>query len=102
MLQCSLVACPDQHEQLTLDLLALRAGMHPELVQQFVEFGLLQPVEEQDAILFFDASDVIRLAAIGRLRSELGINLPGVAVVLELLDRIRALERENRSLRCRL
>lgn len=102
MLPCALVACPDRHEQLTLELLALRAGMHPALVLQFVECGLLQPVEEQGAILFFDTADVVRLAVIGRLRKELGINVPGIAVVLELLDKIRALERENRSLRCKL
>ena len=39
-------------QQLTLDMLAARAGMHPALIQQFVEFGLIEPVELQGARSF--------------------------------------------------
>jgi MerR family transcriptional regulator/heat shock protein HspR len=87
---------------LTLDVLASLAGVHPGLVRYFVEFGLLQPAHEADAAQFFEASDVLRLRTIVRLRDELGINLAGVAVVLELLDKIRALEHDNGALRARL
>jgi hypothetical protein len=34
-----------------------------------------------------------------RLRRDLGANLPGVAVILDMLDRIAALQREIRWLR---
>jgi hypothetical protein len=44
-----------------------------------MEFGLLRPLG----------------------RTELGINLPGVAVILDLFERLRTLERENQSLRNR-
>jgi MerR family transcriptional regulator/heat shock protein HspR len=100
MQQYDLVACPNQHQQLTLEVLAVRAGTHPALVERFMEFGLLQPIGGEDTILF-DPSDVRRLGVINRLRAELGINLPGVAVVLDLLERLRILERENQSLRHR-
>ena len=88
-------------QELTLDMLAARAGMHPALVQQFVEFGLIEPVEWQGARLLFDASAVPRLRMIGRLRESLGINLAGVAVILDLRDRFCALQRENETLRSR-
>jgi hypothetical protein len=81
-------------EEMTLDGLAACAGMHPDLVARLVDFGLLQPV--------FDASKVIRLRSIQRLRNELGINLEGVAVVLDLVERLQALERENAWLRAKL
>jgi DNA-binding transcriptional MerR regulator len=88
-------------QQLTLDMLAARAGMHPGLVQQFVEFGLIEPVEWQGARSLFDASAVPRLRMIRRLRESLGINLAGVAVILDLRERFCALQRENETLRSR-
>jgi hypothetical protein len=52
--------------------------------------------------LFFDASAVPRLRTIGRLRKGLGINVAGVAVILDLLDKLCALQRENEMQRSRL
>ena len=75
-------------QQLSLDALAAHAGMHPMLVEHFVEFGLIEPVEREGATLLFDASAVPRLRMIGRLRETLGINLAGIAVILDLLDQI--------------
>jgi DNA-binding transcriptional MerR regulator len=96
-----IVLCRREPQHLTLDMLAARAGMHPALVQQFVEFGLIEPVEWQGARSLFDASAVPRLRMIGRLRESLGINLAGVAVILDLRDRFCALQRENETLRSR-
>jgi DNA-binding transcriptional MerR regulator len=71
-------------------------------VEQFVQFGLIEPLQPKGAQLFFDASAVPRLRTISRLRESLGINLAGVAVVLDLLDKFSALQRENKMLRSRL
>jgi DNA-binding transcriptional MerR regulator len=87
---------------LTLDALAARAGMHPALVERFVELGLIQPVEWEGARALFDPSDIPRLRVIGRLRESLGINVAGIAVILDLLDRFGAMQRENETLRSRL
>jgi DNA-binding transcriptional MerR regulator len=94
-----IVLCRRNPEELTLDMLAARAAMHPKLVERFVEFGLIEPVGREGARLLFDAAAVLRLRAIGRLRDGLGLNLAGVAVVLDLVDRCRALKRENEMLR---
>jgi len=96
------VVIPHRREELTLDVLATRAGIHPLLAQRFVEFGLVHSVRQEDQVLFFDVAEIPRLRMINRLREVLGINLPGVEVVLNLLDNLRALQRENESLRCRL
>ena len=89
-------------QQLTLDTIAAQAGFHPALVERFVELGLLEPVERQGTIMLFDVSAVPRLQTIGRLRQSLGINLAGVAVIVDLLDRFCALQRANESLRNQL
>ena len=89
-------------QKLTLDALASRAGMHPTLVERFVEFGLIEPSEQEGTTLFFDPSAIPRLRMIGRLRESLGINLSGIAVIQDLLDRLCALQLENEALRRRL
>jgi DNA-binding transcriptional MerR regulator len=82
-------------ELLTLEALAAHAGTHPALVEHFVECGLLEPSAREGDRLFFDSAAVPRLRMIGRLRQELGINVAGIAVILDLRDKICALQREN-------
>jgi DNA-binding transcriptional MerR regulator len=90
------------NQQMTLDALALHARMHPAVVEQFIEFGLITPMKRERAKSFFDPSVVSRLQTIARLREGLGINLAGISVILDLVDRLSALQRENKALRSRL
>jgi DNA-binding transcriptional MerR regulator len=91
-----------ESNEVTLDALAALAGMHPALVERFVEFGLIQPAATGGTVILFDSSKSSRLRSIMRLRNDLGINLQGVAVVLDLVERLRVLERENASMRAKL
>jgi DNA-binding transcriptional MerR regulator len=86
-------------ERLTLEAAAARVGLHPVLVERFVEFGLVEPVERTGAEIRLDAASLPRLVAISRLRTDLGVNLHGVAVILDLVDRLAALQRELTWLR---
>jgi MerR family transcriptional regulator, heat shock protein HspR len=94
-----IVLCRREREQLTLEMLAAAAEIHPGLVEQFVTYGLLEPVEWTGPMLLFDAAAVPRLQAILRLRRDTGVNLAGIDMILDLLDRLRSLDRENRWLR---
>ncbi len=84
---------------LTLEALAVEVHLHPALVEQFVAYGLLEPIIGGDRVTWFDVRAVRRLRTICRLREDLGINLPGVAAVLDLLERIDRLQREVAHLR---
>ena len=66
---------------------AAHFGIHSEVARYFVEFGLLEPAEVTGSIVMLDAAGMHRLGVIQRLRCDLGINLPGIGVILELLDR---------------
>lgn len=81
-------------EQLTLNGLAACTGMHPALIEYFVDYGLLEPSARTGTQLFFDAACIARLRMIERLRRDLGANLAGIAVILDLLDRLTTLQRE--------
>jgi MerR family transcriptional regulator, heat shock protein HspR len=91
-----------ERRQLTLEAVASKAGAHPTLVERYVECGLIEPIEWEGASPLFDLSVVPRLGVIERLRCDLGINVAGVGVILEMVERLRALQRENDLLRSRL
>ncbi len=93
--QCEIILCRSERELLTLEALASGAGIHPYLVERFVEYGLIEPLEWVGPLRLFDAAAVPRLRMIMRLRRDIGVNLPGIGVIMDLLDRLRALEREN-------
>ena len=81
-------------EQLTLEDLAACAGVHPALIEHFVDYGLIEPVARQGMQRLFDTACLTRLRMIERLRRDLGANLAGIAVILDLLDRLTTLQRE--------
>jgi len=83
-----------ESEQLTLERLAACVGVHPTLVTYFVEYGLLEPISRTGTQWLFDTACIARLRTIERLRRDLGANLAGIAVILDLLDRLTALQRE--------
>jgi DNA-binding transcriptional MerR regulator len=90
---------PAAGQRLTREALAAEVGLHPDLVERFIAYGLLSPVPGEQGARRFDVKEVRRLRAVCRLRNDLGVNLPGIAVILDLLERIEALKRELASLR---
>jgi MerR family transcriptional regulator/heat shock protein HspR len=79
-----------------LQTLARLAGVHPTLVSQYIQRGLLDPVEDRGGQdWWFNDRSLYILRKIQRLRTDLGVNLNGVAVVLELLRQIDELQRES-------
>jgi hypothetical protein len=65
----------------TIDTLARRAGVHPDLVRALVASGWIARDEPP-----------ARLARAMRLRRDLGVNLAGALLACDLLDRIDELE----------
>lgn len=69
---------------------------NPELLIRLDELGMI--TLRQGMI---SSSDLHRVKRMLRLRSRLGVNLTGAAVILDLLDRIDELEAEIQSLKWR-
>jgi DNA-binding transcriptional MerR regulator len=83
-----------ENSLLTLEDLAKAAGMTPEVVDTFVRYRLVEPSSESNSHQLFPISCVERLKRILRLRYDLGVNLAGAAVILEMTERIEELKRE--------
>ncbi|MCB2215245.1 chaperone modulator CbpM [Desulfofustis glycolicus] len=88
----------DERRLLTIEELGRLVDVHPDLLQRFVVYGLIDPEIDKPCLLFADRA-IVRIRKIQRLRGDLGLNLAGCGVVLDLLDRIDDLEREIHYLR---
>jgi chaperone modulatory protein CbpM len=87
---------------LSVDQLAHRCGLHPDMVRRLVALGLLPCRQDACEGTRFDPSAVAVVGRIQRLRRGLGLNYAAIGLVLDLLDRIDELEsllrRERTSL----
>ena len=77
---------------LSVDQLAHRCGLHPDMVRRLVALGLLPCRPHSGGESRFDPSAVAIIARIHRLRNGLGLNYAAIGLVLDLLDRIDELE----------
>ena len=83
--------------RLSLNTVAERSGLHPVLIRKLVALGLLDCTSDANGQLWFAPSTMATLARIQRLRSQLSLNYAAIGLVLDLLDRIDALEAQVRS-----
>lgn len=88
---------------LTVEELACRCGVHPELIDRLSRLGLIDAADwDLSGEALFHREAITVIGRIMRLRNELGVNYAGVGVILELMERIEALEANIRRLEKRL
>lgn len=78
--------------RLSLQTVARRSGVHPDLVRRFVALGLVEAGRDASGALVFDSTAPAALARVQRLRTGLCLNYASIGLVLDLLDRISLLE----------
>lgn len=86
----------------TITELCLRTGVSEEELTEIVGLGMIEPHQLQADTWLFDDSAVTIVHRAVRLRNELELDWPGIAVALTLMDDIAHLKQENRLLRQRL
>lgn len=77
-------------------------GVHAEIILELTEYGILEPHGKKISSWRFTHSHIIRSKKALRLQKDLNINLPGVALVLELLDEATLLRRRVNQLERKL
>jgi chaperone modulatory protein CbpM len=91
----------DEEETLTLAELSRACAMHAEWVVSLVEEGVLEPSGRSPANWRFSGTSLRRALSAARLQHDLGINLAGVALVLDLIDEMETLRKRLRALETR-
>ncbi len=79
-----------------------RCGLHAEIITEMVAYGIVTPIEPTQTRWQFTAAALLRLQSAQRLQRDLELNLPGIALSLELLDEVESLRGEIAALKHRL
>jgi MerR family transcriptional regulator, heat shock protein HspR len=69
-------------------------GLHPQTLRMYEREGLLAPSRSQGNTRLYSGADLKRLEIILNLIRDLGVNLAGVEVVLNMRDKIERIEAE--------
>ncbi|MDH5712049.1 MAG: chaperone modulator CbpM [Gammaproteobacteria bacterium] len=93
----------DEQTELTLNDLCCACSSSAEWIIELVEEGALEPVNlkllgQQQTQWRFSVNALQRARTAMRLQRDLGINLAGIALTLDLLDEINTLEARLRRI----
>jgi MerR family transcriptional regulator/heat shock protein HspR len=66
--------------------------MHPQTLRYYERAGLVKPKRSRGSIRLYSQHDIERLRKIARLVDDLGVNLAGVEVILNLTEKVQALQ----------
>lgn len=74
-------------------------GVHPQTLRMYEQKGLLSPRKSLKNTRLYSQEDVDLGRYIQKLTQEMGMNLAGVKIILDLEKKIERLEAENARLR---
>ncbi len=83
----------EESSPLSLRDLCKNTHMPAELMIRMVEHGIISPIEGTSARQWrFHSQTLVRVDKALRIKQDLGVNLAGTALVLDLLDEIKLLK----------
>ncbi len=74
-----------------ISVAAQLADMHPQTLRKYDREGLVSPSRTQGSRRLYSEEDLERLQIVRRLSDDLGLNLNGVGLVLELVQHLRGM-----------
>jgi MerR family transcriptional regulator, heat shock protein HspR len=81
-----------------IGVVAARYEIHPQTLRLYEREGLLLPSRTEGKTRLYSEEDIERLEFILNLTRDLGVNLAGVEVVLNLRDQMQKVQEESRKL----
>jgi MerR family transcriptional regulator, heat shock protein HspR len=82
-----------------ISVAARMLGLHAQTLRYYERVGLIIPSRSRGRIRLYSRADLERIRQVQRLIDDLGVNLAGAEVIIDMGARIKALEEENESLR---
>ena len=89
----------EEHSTLSFEEVCHRYNIPKELLIEMIEYGLFSSPSPTIENTQLKLKDLHRLESAFRLHKDLDINLPGVAVALDLLEELQQLRTELNILR---
>jgi MerR family transcriptional regulator, heat shock protein HspR len=72
---------------------SMLTGMHPQTLRKYERSGLLEPSRSKKLRMYSEA-DIARLKMIKNLVDEVGLNIAGVKIILNIQDVVRDLKEQ--------
>ena len=71
--------------------------LHPQTLRMYERLGLVRPARISSKNRMYSDSDIERLKQIQHLTQDMGVNLAGVEVIIDLLEKMRRMQDEMES-----
>ncbi len=85
-----------------ISIAARLVALHPQTLRYYERLGLVVPSRSRGKVRLYSPGDIERLQRIARLIDELGVNLAGVEVILNMTERMEQMQREMEAERAML
>lgn len=85
-----------------ISVVAKVLNLHPQTLRQYEREGLVEPGRTEGKMRLYSERDIDRIKMILRLTKDLGVNLAGVDVILQLKEKIDEYEKIIDELRTEL
>jgi len=80
-----------EEDSLTLGQLCRACGVHADWVISLVEESIIEPRGEDIRLWRFSGASLLRVRSAHRLQRDLGVNLAGIALALDLMEELESL-----------
>jgi MerR family transcriptional regulator/heat shock protein HspR len=78
----------------TISAVALQYDIHPQTLRLYEREGLLKPSRSEGNTRLYTDTDIERLEVILSLTRDLGVNLAGVEIILNMREKMDVMQRE--------
>jgi MerR family transcriptional regulator/heat shock protein HspR len=85
-----------------ISIAAKMVNLHPQTLRHYENLGLVTPQRSRGNIRLYSPADIDRLRQINRLTDELGVNLAGVQIILDMRERLKQLQLEMDAMQAEL
>jgi MerR family transcriptional regulator/heat shock protein HspR len=84
-----------ERRRYTISVAAELVYVHQQTLRHYERLGLVEPLRGKGEIRYYSPQDIERILQIRRLVDELGVNLAGVEVILNMRDQMERMQREH-------
>ena len=90
---------PDDEPCYVISVAARMVGLHGQSLRNYERVGLIRPGRSRGRVRLYSDADIQHVRNIQRLVQDLGVNLAGVEVIMNMRGRMQRMEREMELLR---
>jgi MerR family transcriptional regulator, heat shock protein HspR len=85
-------------EYFTISVVSSMFNIHPQTLRLYEREGLLQPDRSAGNTRLYSRQDIEHLSTILNLTREMGVNLAGVSIIMDLLQKLKETQAEKDAL----